>query len=234
MKCKKSFLYIIGFSILFICCSSSFCSKYGHHFFFWETTKEPTCTEEGVKQRECIDCHYVEVVSIPSSHSYNDGVMTKQPTCTEKGIKTYTCTICNEIKDEEIPATGHSSKYKCSKCNTLFVQINGIGTSVIDSKGLNVKVVEWTKTSGTDFDTYYLRYEIKNNVSNSKLTPGTFAIVMSDDTLEEEYGFFNDLYTGDTSNRTYTWKILHNQSPILLKYEDVFASERVPLFWDVP
>lgn len=57
---------------------------------------------------------------------------------------------------------------------------------------------------------------------------------MADDTLEQQYGFFNDLYTGDISNGTYTWKILHNQSPILLKYEDIFASGETPLFWNVP
>jgi len=212
----------------------------GHTFGDGEITKAASCTEKGTMTYKCSVCDGTKTEDIAAKgHSYDKGVITKIAGCIEKGCRTYTCTACNETKEEEIAATGHSSsKIKCSTCGTFFITVNPVGTAVKDSKGLDVTILEWTKTVGENYDTYSLRYKVANNVADSKLTPGTFEIIMEDGSTESQYGFFNDIYSGDSTTRSYSWKILHTQKPLVLKYEDVFASfggtKETPLYWDIP
>ena len=90
----------------------------------YETTKEPTCTEAGLK--ECqntnyklvveevngiysaslkkVDCDAKEV-SIPAiGHSWSEKVETVEPTCTEDGSKTTikTCDYCGKVEEQTI------------------------------------------------------------------------------------------------------------------------------------
>lgn len=77
-----------------------------------KVTKEPTCTEDGVKTFTCTreGCGETRTDSIKAlGHDMDDGVVTKEATCTEKGEKTYSCKRagCDEKKVEEIAALGH-------------------------------------------------------------------------------------------------------------------------------
>lgn len=70
-------------------------------------TKEPTCTETGIRTYTC-SCGKTWDEEIPKlGHSWDEGVVTEEPTCTEKGVKTFTCTRCKETMTEEVPARGH-------------------------------------------------------------------------------------------------------------------------------
>lgn len=70
-------------------------------------TKEPTCTEKGIKANKCNICGVIDESSkeeIPAyDHKWDGGVITKQATETEEGVRTYTCRRCNETKTEPIP-----------------------------------------------------------------------------------------------------------------------------------
>lgn len=71
-------------------------------------TKEPACTEAGVKTYACTTCGATKTEEIPATgHTWNDGEVTTAATCTEAGVKTYTCTVCNATKPEAIEALGH-------------------------------------------------------------------------------------------------------------------------------
>lgn len=71
-------------------------------------TKEPACTEAGVKTYTCTTCGATKTEEIPTTgHTWNDGEVTTAATCTEAGVKTYTCTVCNATKPEAIEALGH-------------------------------------------------------------------------------------------------------------------------------
>lgn len=71
-------------------------------------TKQPTCTEEGVKTFTCT-CGDTWTEKIPAlGHAWDAGRITKVPTETESGVKTYTCTRCGETKAE----SGHYEKKK--------------------------------------------------------------------------------------------------------------------------
>lgn len=71
-------------------------------------TKEPACTEAGVKTYTCTTCGATKTEEIPATgHTWNDGEVTTAATCTEAGVKTYTCTVCKATKTEAIEALGH-------------------------------------------------------------------------------------------------------------------------------
>ena len=68
-------------------------------------TKEPTCTEKGIKAYRCEICGSTkDEEEIPAyEHNWDNGVVTKEATETEEGEIKYTCRRCNEIKIEKIP-----------------------------------------------------------------------------------------------------------------------------------
>ena len=107
--------------------------------------KEPTCTDEGLKEGRCINCgEVVSDVKIPplgGTHNFNGSYNTvKEPTCTAKGLKEGRCTICDAVVSTlEIKELGHSygswetieeatctekgiRKGKCSRCSATTTE----------------------------------------------------------------------------------------------------------------
>ena len=92
----------------------------GHRFDLANSkvTKEPTCTEEGVRTYYCTrkSCNKsgTKTEVIPAT-GHDDGVLkvTKEPTCAEAGLKETVCSKCGTVLEgkptEEIPATGQHS-----------------------------------------------------------------------------------------------------------------------------
>lgn len=64
-----------------------------HSYGEWMVTTQPTCTEEGIKLREC-DCGREERESVPAAgHSWDEGKTVKEATATQDGEKLFTCTV---------------------------------------------------------------------------------------------------------------------------------------------
>lgn len=83
-------------------------AQHTHTWNVGVVTKEPACTEAGVKTYTCTTCGATKTEEIPATgHTWNDGEVTTAATCTEAGVKTYTCTVCNATKPEAIEALGH-------------------------------------------------------------------------------------------------------------------------------
>lgn len=69
-----------------------------HSFCEWMVIAEPTCTEIGIKVREC-DCGVTERAEVPATgHNWDSGKITKKPTAQSDGEKVYTCLNCKAIK----------------------------------------------------------------------------------------------------------------------------------------
>ena len=69
-----------------------------HSFCEWMVITEPTCTEIGIKVREC-DCGVTERAEVPATgHNWDSGKITKKPTVQSDGEKVYTCLNCKAIK----------------------------------------------------------------------------------------------------------------------------------------
>ena len=80
-----------------------------HTWGEWVVTKEPTCTEEGIRESSCLNCGETATESIPATdHTWGEWIVTAEPTCTEDGIRESSCLTCGETVSEAIPALGHT------------------------------------------------------------------------------------------------------------------------------
>lgn len=76
---------------------------------FSEVTKEPTCTETGVRTYPCELCDRpAKTETIPKLGHTGTWKTTKAATCTAAGEKSMECTVCKQTIKETIPATGHT------------------------------------------------------------------------------------------------------------------------------
>jgi len=82
----------------------------GHKWDSGKITKEPTCTEEGVKTFECTVCGKTKTEKVEAlGHDWNnDFTVDKEATCEETGVKSIHCKRCDERKKiTTILAKGH-------------------------------------------------------------------------------------------------------------------------------
>ena len=81
-------------------------SVHTHSFGEWMLTTKPTCTEIGIKAREC-DCGVTERVEVPVvGHKWNAGTITREPTPEADGEKTYSCLVCKATMTESVKYSG--------------------------------------------------------------------------------------------------------------------------------
>ncbi len=78
----------------------------------WEVVDEPTCTEEGSREKKCIRC--MEVLDTEPvdalGHEAGEWEVVDEPTCTEAGSRERICIRCDEpMGTEEIAALGHEA-----------------------------------------------------------------------------------------------------------------------------
>ena len=115
----------------------SICEREYFEAHTWDegkVTKEPSCTEAGVKTYSCPVCDGTKTETIAAlDHDWDEGKVTKEPSCTEAGVKTYSCSRCEETRTETIAALDHDwdegkvtkepscteageKTYSCSRC----------------------------------------------------------------------------------------------------------------------
>ena len=81
-------------------------SPHTHSFGEWMVTTEPTCTEAGIKTREC-DCGVTERAEVPAiGHNWDAGTITREPSPKADGEKTYSCLVCKATKTEPVKYSG--------------------------------------------------------------------------------------------------------------------------------
>jgi hypothetical protein len=84
----------------------SYTDALGHDFGNWYTVEDPTCTEEGLEQRDCARCKHWETQKIDALGHKHESVVT-EPTCTEQGYTTHTCHCGDSYVDSYTDALGH-------------------------------------------------------------------------------------------------------------------------------
>ena len=74
--------------------------KKPHQWDSGTVTKNPTCTEKGVKTFRCANCTETKTESLAAlGHNWGGWKTTKQPTCTQEGQQTRTCTRDSSHKE---------------------------------------------------------------------------------------------------------------------------------------
>ena len=85
----------------------------GHDWDEGTVTKDPSCTEAGVKTFKCSRCDETMTEAIDATGHTEEVLPAKDPTCTETGLTAgKKCSVCGEIlkAQEEIPALGHTEE----------------------------------------------------------------------------------------------------------------------------
>lgn len=81
-------------------------SVHTHSFSEWMVTTKPTCTEAGIKTREC-DCGVTERAEVHAAgHIWDAGTITREPAPKADGEKTYSCLVCKVTMTEPVIYSG--------------------------------------------------------------------------------------------------------------------------------
>ena len=110
----KKRITVVLFALLLVCtvcfsfaaCGDKNDTDCKHTYGKWVTVKEPTCTEQGSRERTCTKCENKETESIQATgvHTYGEWVTVKEPTCIEQGSRERTCSVCKDKQTEVISA----------------------------------------------------------------------------------------------------------------------------------
>lgn len=110
-----------------------------HEYGDWTVLIEPTCSEEGYKERVCKLCGHFESDTVETlEHNWEDtATVDKEPDCVSDGLKSVHCKDCDAVKDvTTIPMLGHDfgewteneegteRQRTCSRCG--FVEAEAI------------------------------------------------------------------------------------------------------------
>ena len=108
-----------------------------HEMSAWQTSKNSTCCETGIKAQYCAreGCDFTNEITIPMSegaHIYELSYYDSEPSCVDDGTAVYVCRDCGEEEQRNAPATGiHSyqtlesngdgwTRQECSHCQNLI------------------------------------------------------------------------------------------------------------------
>ena len=78
-----------------------------HTFGEWETETYASCTQDGLRVRECTVCGFEEEEEIEGGHKWDDWQTVTELTCTQHGLKTRVCRVCTFEERDEKEAQGH-------------------------------------------------------------------------------------------------------------------------------
>lgn len=133
----------------------------------WSTekvqTKEPTCTEKGIKANKCNICGVIDESSkeeIPAyDHKWDNGVIIKQATETEQGEIKYTCWRCKETKIKIIPKL---SDIQINYVNCGWNTHNGVSIDIEVNKKISY-YAEIVEQGSTDVPIYDSNHEMQTS-----------------------------------------------------------------------
>lgn len=138
-----------------------------HSYTEWTTTKAPTCTEEGVRHRECERCGKEQSKTISAKgHLAGEWIIDCEPTCAEEGSRRQMCRVCGEIAHEEsIPKTDEEHRYEleswknsddssslhheCAYCSKSYKE-----TDLHSDEDVWIKVSTFNTYHSIDYDLY--------------------------------------------------------------------------------
>lgn len=76
-----------------------------HTFGEWTTSTNATCTENGEKYRECLECGHKETQTISATgHTFGEFIIDETPTTQTNGEGHRECSVCHEISKTTISA----------------------------------------------------------------------------------------------------------------------------------
>ncbi|MFE4524754.1 hypothetical protein ACFRCQ_22050 [Cytobacillus firmus] len=109
-------------------------------------------------------------------------------------------------------------KYTLLEINKPYVSIDN---------GMTVTIENITSVDKGGFVEYTITYHEENKTSDKVIVQGSFKIYYKDGKSEPQSGFFNKLYPGEKTTRSYTFKALKSQELLLVEYgADIFFNQK--------
>ena len=145
----------------------------GHKYSEWTTTKENTCTEEGITQRECGICGFTESKKLDKkAHEWDtDFTVDKKATFQADGSKSKHCKNCDAVYGSTVIPRVNEMKLSA----VTYSYTGGVKTpsvTVKDAKGKTLKNnVDYTikyASGRKNVGTYSVIMTLKGNYSTSK------------------------------------------------------------------
>jgi hypothetical protein len=102
-----------------------------------DTVKNPTCAEEGLKERSCKVCGYKKTIAIEKlDHKYKVSLVIEEATCTKEGEAEETCQVCGDTVRRSIAKKSHSFEIKekpatCEKLGKRYKECSVCGEKEI-------------------------------------------------------------------------------------------------------
>lgn len=118
----------------------------GHKYNTSKVTKNPTCTEKGVKTFYCANCTSTKTESINATgHTFSAWTVTNKPSCTTGGLEKRTCACgANEVRD--VAATGHKDADGNDKCDVCDENLKEEDNSFWGKiKAFFQRIIDWFK-----------------------------------------------------------------------------------------
>lgn len=145
----------------------------GHDYGEWVTVKEPTCKEEGLRQKVCKhdSTHVIEeAIPVSTEHVWGEWTTAKEPTEEEEGLKERVCIICGEketvkinkkvhqhsvaevkeevVKEATCTEKGAINEADVCKCGEV------LGSQLVETEALGHDWSDWTITKeATEYET---------------------------------------------------------------------------------
>ena len=148
-------------------------AKHKHEWGSYVETKAATCTEDGVKERECKTCHEKQTQKITAlGHDWEEKEVVTEPGCETEGVQNVECKRCHVKDTKKIDPAGHkfaaeaddvwtvvtpakceepgSRTHECTVCHKAVAEdIQPLGhlyAKVLDAEGKETDedVVQWT------------------------------------------------------------------------------------------
>ena len=116
-----------------------------HSWDLGTITKQPTCTESGVKEFTCVVCGDTQTEIVEATGHKGVSIAAVSPTCTQPGLTAGSeCTLCGIVLEEQkvVPAKGHDLDHEdavepttTSEGNIEYWHCKTCGLYFSDSKG---------------------------------------------------------------------------------------------------
>lgn len=193
-----------------------------HEEYYIQTTKEPTCTEEGLASYVCKKCR-VSFNSMPLSALGHDwdrtkAVYTSAPSCTTGGTLSMPCrnTGCTARQTEAVPALGHSwGAWSVTKTATAYEQ----GEETRTCSRCNVKETRATPINAANTTT----------APTTTTTTGNQISVLPTQLLDLENGVLLQFKAGTVDNWTTLVVKKGEQTATSAKYDITLSRNGVPV-----
>jgi len=139
---KKQILVIILLVILVASCLA-LTACHTHEFGEWTVVVQPTCTQNGSKERVC-SCGEKQTNTIRPAHLQNgySWHIDVEPTCTQAGSKSQICNDCGEIiATESIDPTGHDFNKYAEEIIPVTCTQDGLEIAICDCGATETRTI---------------------------------------------------------------------------------------------